>query len=473
MKFRPRQAGVVLLVAALLAGCSTPPPIDAGRLPPIPVSFAGAGGKWTAAAPADLPPFGEWWKAFGDPVLDGLMANAVERNDRIHIAAARLEQARALLRATEGRRLPQVGFAAGAFRGTAPGAGPSAATSLNAGASFSYEVDVFGKIARATDAARLDTAARDALLRSARLLVQAEVAHTYFTLRAIDAETVIVQDTVLAYADTLRLTESRFRAGDVAELEVVRVRAEMAAAQSQALALQRERAELEHALAVLVGEVASTFSLPSSTWNASVPAIPAGVPSVVLARRPDVAAARQALLAAQARVGVAQAAWFPDVQLTASGGFASSGLSDVLKWSARAWGVGALLSLPLFDGRREGTIAAAAADMDAALYSYREQVLVAFRDVEDQLSSLRLLSEQAQAEAVAVASARRATALSTARYRGGFISQFELLDAQRNELRSRRMETQVRAAQFQTTVRLVRALGGSWEAPPPPAAAGG
>lgn len=461
----------VLVAALLVAGCATPPAIDAARLPPIPLSFAGAGGRWTAAAPAELPAFGEWWKAFGDPVLDGLMAGAMERNDRIHIAAARLEQARALLRAAEGRRLPQVGLAAGAFRGTRPDMGPAAATSLSAGATFSYEVDVFGKIARATDAARLDADQRESLLRSARLLIQAEVAHTYFTLRALDAETAIVQDTVLAYADTLRLTESRFRAGDVAELDVVRVRAEKAAAQSQALAIRRERAELEHTLAVLLGEVASTFSLAPSQWSGSVPAIPAGVPAIVLARRPDVSAAQQALLAAQARVGVAQSAWFPDVQLTASGGFASSGLSDVFKWSARAWGVGALLSLPLFDGRREGTIAAAAAEMDGALSSYREQVLVAFKDVEDQLSSLRLLGEQAQAEAVAVASARRATALSNARYRGGFISQFELLDAQRNELRSRRMETQVRAAQFQTTVRLVRALGGSWDNPPAPGVA--
>ena len=469
----PKFCATLLAATLVAAGCSTPPGIDSSRLPHIPNSFAGEGGHWTTANPAQVPPRGEWWKAFGDPELDRLMADALARNDRLHVAAARLEQARALLRATEGRRLPVIGLSAGASRGTGPDTGPAASTSLSAGVGLSYELDVFGRIARATDAARLDAASREELFRSTKLLIQAEVAQTYFALRALDNETAIVKETVLAYGDTLRLTESRYRAGDVAELDVARVRTEKAAAESQALAIQRERSDLEHALAVLVGEVASTFALVPGLWRAAVPVVPAGVPSTVLARRPDVTAAQRQLLAAQARVGVAQAAWFPDVRLTASGGFASSQLSEVFKWSARSWGIGALLSLPIFDGRREGTIAAAAAEMDGALYAYREQLLVAFKDVEDQLSALRLLDEQAQAESVAVTSARRATALSSSRYRNGFISQLELLDAQRNELRSRRMETQVRAAQFQASVKLIRALGGSWEVPAHVGAGGG
>lgn len=458
------KLSLTILAALVAVGCSTPPAIDSSRLPSIPPAFAGDGGRWTQAPPADVPASGQWWKAFGDPVLDQLVAGAMERNDRIQGAAARLEQARALLRVVEARRSPVVALSAGGFRGTQPDTGPLALTTLNAGASLSYELDVFGRIARATDAAGLDVRAREALLASARLLIQAEVAQTYFALRALDIETDIVRETVTAYGDTLRLTESRYKAGDVAELDVARVRTEQATAQSQEIAIRRERADLEHALAVLVGEVASTFSLPAGPAAATVPTIPAGVPGTVLARRPDVGAAQRQLLAAQARVGVAQAAWFPEVQLTASGGFASPELGDLFKWSARAWGIGALLSLPVFDGRREASIAAATAEMDGALSAYREQLLVAFKDVEDQLSSLRLLHEQLQAEAVAVASAGRATALSRARYRNGFIGQLELLDAQRNELRSRRMETQIRGAQFQATVRLIRALGGSWEA---------
>jgi multidrug efflux system outer membrane protein len=187
------------------------------------------------------------------------------------------------------------------------------------------------------------------------------------------------------------------------------------------------------------------------------------VPSDVLTRRPDVAAAQSTMLAAQARVGVAKAAWFPTFNLTGEGGFASAELSDLFKWSARSWGVGALLSLPVFDGgRRSADLERSRAELDATLAQYREQVLVAFREVEDQLSGLKLLAQQADAQRSAVESARRATTLSESRYRNGYVSQLELLDAQRSELRNRRAALQVRSAQAQTTVALVRALGGGW-----------
>jgi multidrug efflux system outer membrane protein len=189
------------------------------------------------------------------------------------------------------------------------------------------------------------------------------------------------------------------------------------------------------------------------------------VPAAVLARRPDVSAAQASLLAAQARLGIAQTAWFPNLSLTANGGYASPDLGDLFKWSTRAWGVGALLSLPIFDGgRRDAAVAGAAAQLDGAAAGYREQVLVAFRDVEDELAALRLLGEQAEAVGQAVDSASRATALSDSRYRNGLVSQLELLDAQRSELANRRQAVQVRAARFQATVGLVRALGGGWEA---------
>ncbi|MEJ7686322.1 MAG: TolC family protein, partial [Variovorax sp.] len=192
--------------------------------------------------------------------------------------------------------------------------------------------------------------------------------------------------------------------------------------------------------------------------------IPAGVPGMLLTRRPDVSAAQKSVLAAQARVGVAQAAWFPSIALTGGGGYASPDIGDLFKWSARSWGIGALLSLPLFDGgRREAGVQGASAQLDGALAAYREQVLGAFRDVEDQLSSLRILQDQSQVQARAVASASRATVLSDSRYRNGLVSQLDLLDAKRSELRNRRQALQVRSAQYQATVGLVRALGGGWE----------
>jgi multidrug efflux system outer membrane protein len=293
--------------------------------------------------------------------------------------------------------------------------------------------------------------------------VQADVAQTYLALRAIDTERALVRDTVQAYRNTLHLTERRVQAGDVAELDAARVRSDLASTEAEALALDRQRAQLEHALAVLVGEAASSFSVPDTVQPIVLPQVPAGVPSTVLARRPDVSAAMKQLQAAQARVGVAQAAWFPSVSLTASGGQASPEVSDLFKWSARAWGVGALLSLPIFDGgRREAGVQGARAQFDEALAAYREQVLVAFKDVEDELAALRLLQAQSEAQARAVTSASRATALSESRYRNGLVSQLELLDAQRSELRNRRQAVQVRAAQHQATVGLIRALGGGW-----------
>lgn len=454
-----------LVTALVLAGCASVPAIDPASLPSAPAAFKEGDGRWTRAAPAEAQARGEWWKAFSDPVLDDLIARADRSNASIQVAAARLAQARSLVKSADADRLPQVGIGAGAQRSNvfpiATGGAPRTLT--NIGADLSYEVDLFGRLAQASRAASLDARARDALLQSTRLLVQAEVAQTYLALRALDTERALVRRTVNTYRATLNLTERRFRAGDVAELDVSRAYTEVAATESEALALDRRRAELEHALAVLVGEVSSEFGLREADWATALPVIPAGVPSTVLTRRPDVSAAQSSLLAAQQRVGVAKAAWFPSVSLTASGGYASSELSDLFKWSARAWGVGALLSLPIFDGgRREAGIQGARAEMDAALAQYREQILVAFRDVEDQLSSLRLLSEQSEAQSRAVSSASRTTALSDARYRNGLVSQLDLLDAQRSELRNRRQALQVRSAQYQATVGLVRALGGDW-----------
>jgi multidrug efflux system outer membrane protein len=463
MKFLALQG--IFVAFAVLAGCAiTPRPIDPAKLPAAPSSFREGDGRWTAVTPAEAQPRGTWWKPFSDPVLDELIERADRSNTTIQIAAARLAQAKALVRATDANRAPQIGISGGVTREKSPATFGVPLTIVSASADLSYEVDLFGRLAAATDAAALDAQARDALLQSTRLLVQSNVAQTYLALRALDAERAVVRETVIAYRDTLRLTERRYQAGDVAELDVARVSTEVAATESDALALDRARAELEHALAVLVGEAASSFQVAAAEWSTALPVIPAGVPSTVLARRPDISAAQRSMMAAQTRVGVAEAAWFPNLALTAFGGYASPELGDLFKWSSRAWGVGALMSLPLFDGgRRKAGVQNAEAELDAALAGYREQVLVAFKDVEDQLSGLRLLAEQAEAQSRAVASASRATVLSDTRYRNGYVSQLDLLDARRSELRNRRQALQVRAAQYQATVGLVRALGGAWD----------
>lgn len=460
----PAFAGVT--TALLLGACASIPSIDPASLPTAPAAYKEGDGRWTRAQPAESQSRGEWWKAFGDPALDTLVERANAANATIHQAAARLAQARAAARNTDAARWPQVGLGAGAARADGlPTAGAGAPRTLTRiGADLSYEVDLFGRLLAASSAAALDARSREALLEATRLLVQAEVAQTYLALRAVDVERELVRGTLKTYVDAQRLTERRHAAGDVAELDVERSRAEVAATESDAIALDRRRSELEHALAVLVGAVASDFTLPAAAWDTKLPIIPAGVPSTVLTRRPDIAAAQDGLLAAQQRVGVARAAWFPSLALTASGGHASPEIADLFKWSMRAWGVGAILGLPLLDGgRREAGVLSASAEMDAAAARYREQVLVAFRDVEDQLAALHHLAEQADAQSRAVAAAARATALSDSRYRNGFVSQLELLDARRSELRNRRQALQVRSAQYQATVGLVRALGGGWD----------
>jgi len=454
---------VPLLAALALVGCATGTVIQPSDLPTAPTVFKENSGIHHLANVSTPQEQGLWWQVFSDPMLDQLVEQANHNNNSIQVAAARLAQARAIAGLTEANRAVQLGLTTGAVRQKDVTTANLPQTQISAGANLSYEVDLFGKLSGATDAASLDAKSRDALLRSTQLLVQAEVTQTYLSLRATDSERALVRDTLLAYRNTLQLTEVRYKEGDVAELDVARVRSEVASTESEALALDQRRAQLEHTLAVLVGEVASNFSVQPTDWATALPAIPAGVPSTVLTRRPDISAAQSSMQAAQARVGVAKVAWFPNLSLTANGGYASPEVKDLFTLSARAWGVGALLSLPVLDGgKREAGLLSANAELSMALANYREQVLVAFREVEDQLSSLRLLAEQSEAQARSVASSSRATQLSDARYRNGFVSQLELLDARRSELRNRRQALQVRAAQYQATVGLIRALGGGW-----------
>lgn len=472
-----------LLGALVLAGCATPPPLDNKAIPATPAAYkaqppavaqAVADGRWAVVPPADAEPRGDWWKAFHDDTLDELIQRALAHSTELQSAAARLAQARALLRSADADRLPQLGLNAGAARGTPAGGGPSGTSLLSSssaspiklasvGANLSYEIDLVGKLSQTSHAATLDAQSREAVLQSTHLMVEAEVAQSYFALRFADQERRLVRDTVASYRETLALTQHRYEAGDVAELELARMQSEVAATEAEALGLDRRRSELENAMAVLLGEPASGFTLPESSQQAALPAIPGGVPSAMLARRPDVAAAERSLLAAQARVGVAQAAWFPSLTLTTNGGYASPELSDIFRWTARAWSVEGLLSLPIFDGgRRQAGVDSAKAGLDLAMADYRQQILQALREVEDSLSDLQLLARQAEVESKSVQFSNRATALAESRYRNGMVSQLEVLDARRSELSNRRQALQLQAAQYQSTVGLVRALGGSW-----------
>lgn len=468
-----RKSLIVLSLAGLLlAGCAREP-LSVGPLITAPATFKGEAAPAGATAPTDQSG-GQWWKVFADPALDGLIEQSLDRNSDIRIAAARLEQSKALVKSARASLFPQAGAGLGATRASEVGQSPKASTLHSAGIDLSYEVDITGRLYSAARAARLDAQASEALLADTRLLVAGTVAETWFALRALDEERAIVGDTLEAYRTTLSVTQRRFEAGDVAELDVARLRTEVSSTESELLALDRQRAQIENALAILIGEPAPAFALEAQSWASQpwaghVPVVPAGIPSDVLKRRPDVRAAELSMQAAQRRVGIAKAAWFPSLTLTASGGYASSDLGDLFEDAGRNWSLTGLLAQAIFDGgRRNANIAVAKGDLDIAFAGYRQQVLIAFADVEDELAARQTLEAQARTQTEALNAATRALDLSQSRYRNGYVSQLDLLDAQRSELRIRRQALQVRAAQYQSSVRLIRALGGDWTVPGSP-----
>jgi outer membrane protein, multidrug efflux system len=471
----------ILFLALALAGCNLtpkfqPPPVE------IPAQFkelpAAERGTWKEAQPADDAPRGEWWKVFRDPVLDQLELQAIEANHSLRAAAARVAQARALLGVTAADRYPQgdVGFgptrqrASPVSRGLPDGSDARTATIWRAPLTVSYEVDLFGRVASSVSAAQNDVGASEALYRSILLSLQADVAQTYFNLRAIDAELDVLRSTVRTREENVRLLQRRFDLGDIGELDLARARTELSTARSDAIGLERTRAQLEHALAVLIGKPPAAFTLASASLAADVPRVPAGLPSELLERRPDIAAAQRRMIASNARIGVARSAFFPALNLTGSAGFESNELSNLFKWSSRTWVLGPLfgtiLSLPIFDGgRRQANLDGTWAVLDESVADYRQSVLVAFAEVEDNLAGLRVLSDQAAATRDSLTSAERAFKLADARYRAGATSYLDVIDAQRGVLSIRRLDTQIAGARATSTVALIRALGGGWDTP--------
>jgi outer membrane protein, multidrug efflux system len=460
-----RVSLVALSMLGVLGGCASVPVIDATALPAIPEAFREADPRWTAALPAEAQAHGDWWRAFADPVLDDLVERANTGNTTIQQAGARLAQAKALLQGADANRTLQVSANAGASRqgGSLINAIGGSGTLFNTSVNLSYETDLFGRLAKASDAAGHDAKGREALMQSARLAVQTEVAQTYFSMRGLDTERAVLRTAMTAQRAAIGLNERRVRAGLISDIDVERQRMSLTATEADLATLERQRAQSEHALAVLVGEAASSFAVAERDWTGELPVIPPGIPSTLLARRPDVSAAQSSILSARAHLGASQAAWFPSLSLTTSGGYASPDLSGLFKLSLLDWAIGGVMSLPLFDGgRRHAGLKGAAAEVDLSLAAYREQVLIAFRDVEDQLASLRILSDQADIQQRALTSAARITKLSDSRFRSGLSSKLEVLDARQSELLSERKVVQVRASQYQVTVALVKALGGGW-----------
>ncbi|RFO96627.1 RND transporter [Rhodoferax lacus] len=469
---RPAGRWAGPMVALLLAGCAStqvppqPLALDA-RLQAFKTQAPEADATAVAAPAAD----DRWWTAFADPVLDQLVDQASTSNTDIRIAAARLAQTQALASQTGAARQPQLGLGAGAVRQQGPlvNAAGTEGTLFTAAATLSYEVDVLGRLAQAGDAAALDAQQRQSLLESARLLTQAQVVQTYVALRALDADMDLLRHSLALDRQSLRIQAYRLQSGALSELEYERLQGAATGQTLETQRLQQRRDELENTLAVLLGQAASEFRLDRTdapdwvTGQRALPAVRAGLPSTVLQRRPDIAAAQAAVLAGQKRLGVTQSAWFPSLSLTGTTGFASAELSTLVAASMQTWAFGVLANLPVFDGgRRQAGIAMADAELSAAVASYHQHLLQALREVEDQLSAQRLLAQQNAALERMQGSAARASELSQARFDSGSISQLDWLEVQRRELQGRRQLVQLRAARCQATTGLVRALGGGW-----------
>jgi multidrug efflux system outer membrane protein len=440
------------------------------------VQAAADGTRWKPAQPADQQERGQWWKAFNDSELDALIAQATASNQNLSVAAARVKQARAIAGIAEAARSPQLGVSAGADRvrlspleARLPADSPVApGNRYQARLSASYEVDLFGRVASDVAAARGDAGATFATYRSVLLALQADVAQTYFRLRSLDAELATVEQTVSLREETVRVTGHRFELGDVSELDLTRARTELATARADAIGVQRQRATAEHALAVLLGQPAAAFSAPASPLAGAdrLPLIPAGLPSSLLERRPDIAAAQRRMEAANARIGVARAAMFPALSLGAGAGSVAGVGGDIFKWSTRSWLLGAALAAPLIDGgRNRANVQRSEAALEESVAAYRQSVLTAFAEVEDNLAGLRIVTGQSAQIEDAVVSARRSADLAQKLYDAGRSGYLELLDAQRTLATVERNAVQLRGERAITTVALIRALGGGWDAP--------
>jgi len=474
-KYVSRSHAIVLIAgSALLTACSVGPDYVQ---PTVPQAAAyKESGPWKKAQPRDDISKGDWYTVFHDPKLNELEAQAEASNQTLRVAMAKVSEARALARQAEANFFPMVDFeGTGSRQRTSPNNGQLDAQTGGQGASYtfnsatvvpfdlSYEVDLWGKIRRAFEAAGDQAQASLADYENVLLTLKADVATNYFAVRTADSQIDVQRRTIQSYQENLKLTNSRFQGGISTQLDVEQAEATLASAQAQLATLEQNRAQLEHAVAVLVGQTPETFSLRFHPLDTRLPAIPAGLPSDLLERRPDVAAAERRVAAQNAQIGVAIAAYFPQINLTGETGFDSGDLSLLFNWESRIWSYGPNIQFPIFEG---GQISADVKQQRAAyeenVADYRQQVLVAFQDVEDSLSALRYLAQQAKAENRAFVAYKNALDLTNARYTTGLVSYFDVIQAQGLELSAEQLTVQIKGSRIASTILLIKALGGGW-----------
>jgi NodT family efflux transporter outer membrane factor (OMF) lipoprotein len=446
---------------------------------------------WKIARPQDALARGAWWEIFGDPQLNALAARVSISNQNLVVAEAQYRQARALVREARAAYFPTVTIGAGFTRSRqsttlSVGSGGTSGTSSTGGISgssgqsrsdfqvgldFSWELDVWGRIRRTVESNRANAQASEGDLEAARLSFQAELAQDYFQLRTLDAQKQLLDETVSAFEKFLRLTQDRFANGVASQADVVQAQTQLKTTQAQAIDVGVQRAQLEHAIALLMGQAPSTFSLPAAPLAATPPAIPVGVPSELLERRPDIAAAERRMAAANAQIGVAVAAFYPAITINASSGLESSSLAKWFMAASRFWSVGPGISQTVFDGGlRHAQTDAARAGYDATIATYRQTVLAAFQGVEDNLAALRILEEENGVQDEAVKAARKSVELTTSQYKAGTVSYLNVITVQTIALTDEVTAIQIRGRRMAAAVLLVQALGGGWTAAELPSA---
>jgi len=443
-----------------LAGCATGP---AYKVPgaPLPAQFKEAQG-WQPAASADLLEKGPWWELFGDATLNAMARQVEVNNQNVAAAEARYAQARALVAEQRASLFPQVTLDASANR-SGGGGQQRTGNQYRVNIGGSWEPDVWGRLRAGVSGAQASAQASAADLAAARLSAQGELAANYIGLRLADAQLALLGETVEGYQRVLQITQNRVNAGVAPSSDLLQAKTQLANASADRLSAQRQRAQLEHAIAVLLGKAPADFTLEAAPWTLQVPAIPVGLPSTLLERRPDIAAAERRVAAANAQIGIARSAYFPSLSLSGSYGVAGSAVGGLFSASNTLWSLGLSAAQTLFNAGATGVrVDQASAARDAAVANYRQVVLDALADVEDQLAASTVLAQQQELRETSASSAIQVEQQMLNRYRAGQVSYTEVVTAQVTALNARRSLLQAQADRQSTAVALVQALGGGW-----------
>jgi NodT family efflux transporter outer membrane factor (OMF) lipoprotein len=463
----------LVLLSLLSAGCKVGPNY---HRPAAPVANAWKEqAPWRTASPQDAIPKGNWWTIFADAELTQYEDSAIKANQTIEVARYQLEQARASARITQSGLLPQISAnlisqraRTSANQPTSTGNPLTSAITQNTFTipfNVSWEADVFGGLRRNAESSNAQYQSSAAALENVRLVVTSDLAADYFNLRELDAEIAVVDSAVDYYGKALKLVQNRHDGGVASGLDVAQQETQLNSTVTQARLLRRQRAQFEHAIAALVGVPASSFNIPVRPLDVKLPAIPLGVPSDVLERRPDIAQSERQMAAQNALIGVAKSAYFPSIAISGSTGLESSSLSNLIGAPSVFWALGAnVAEILLSGGRRKAQMDFAQSAYGASVAGYRQSVLNAFQEVEDGISGLSVLSEAAESQQLAVDASQRALKIANDRYVGGLVTYLDVVTAQQTLLDNQRLATQILGQQLATSVSLVKALGGGWDA---------